>query len=153
MHLCVFCNLADSSSVKTNQVTMIFTPISTYFYPLKFFICSDFVAEVQWSENYRDQNLPLRNCQPEKTLPKILADPFRVKILGGADKHKILQQCSENSRSQIVFRTDISGKLTLGAPESIQLIIAKLADETAGKRKLAWLNGRIIMVFKYIKMI
>ena len=39
------------------------------------------------------------------------------------------------------------------APESIQLIIAKLGDETAGRRKLAWLNGRNVMVFKYIKMI
>ena len=66
---------------------------------------------------------------------------------------KFYNKCSENSRSQIVFLTDIFRKLTLGAPESIQLIIAKLGDETAGKRKLAWLNGRIIMVFKYIKMI
>ena len=31
-------------------------------------------------------------------------------------KQEILQQCSENSRSQIVFRTDIFRKLTLGAP-------------------------------------
>ena len=34
-----------------------------------------------------------------------------------ARKQEILQQCSENSRSQIVFRTDIFRKLTLGAPE------------------------------------
>ena len=27
------------------------------------------------------------------------------------------KKCSENSRSQIVFRTDIFGKLALGAPE------------------------------------
>ena len=44
------------------------------------------------------------------------------KILGQADKREILQQMfeiftSENFRSQIVFRTDISRKLTLGAPE------------------------------------
>ena len=34
-----------------------------------------------------------------------------------ADKQEILQKCSENSRSQIVFRTDIFRKLTLGAPD------------------------------------
>ena len=66
---------------------------------------------------------------------------------------KFYKKCSKNSRSQIVCPTDIFRKLTLGAPESIQSIIAKLVDETAGKRKFAWLNGRIIMVFKYIKMI
>ena len=30
---------------------------------------------------------------------------------------KFYKNCSENSRSQIVFRTDIFRKLTLGAPE------------------------------------
>ena len=30
---------------------------------------------------------------------------------------KFYNKCSENSRSQIVFRTDIFRKLTLGAPE------------------------------------
>ena len=30
---------------------------------------------------------------------------------------KFYNKCSENSRSQIVFRTDIFGKLTLGAPD------------------------------------
>ena len=38
------------------------------------------------------------------------------KILGEAGKQEILQKCFENSRSQIVFRTDIFRKLTLGAP-------------------------------------
>ena len=38
------------------------------------------------------------------------------KILGEAGKQEIYHKCSENSRSQIVFRTDISRKLTLGAP-------------------------------------
>ena len=39
------------------------------------------------------------------------------KILGEAGKQEILlNECSENSRSQIVFRTDIFRKLTLGAP-------------------------------------
>ena len=67
---------------------------------------------------------------PSKRLPKILGDLFRVKIrlkwaiipffrcpkiLGEAGK-KFYNKCSENSRSQIVFRTDIFRKLTLGAP-------------------------------------
>ena len=38
------------------------------------------------------------------------------KILGEAGKQEIYNKCSENSRSQIVFRTDISRKLKLGAP-------------------------------------
>ena len=38
------------------------------------------------------------------------------KIQGEAGKQEILQQFSENSRCQIVFRTDIFRKLTLGAP-------------------------------------
>ena len=38
------------------------------------------------------------------------------KILGEAGKQEISNnKCSENSRSQIVFRTDIFRKLTLGA--------------------------------------
>ena len=56
---------------------------------------------------YREQNLPFRKFRPEKTLAKILGDPFRVKIrlkleiipffifskiLGEAGKQEILQQ-------------------------------------------------------------
>ena len=37
------------------------------------------------------------------------------KILGEAGKQEILQQMFENSRFQIVLRTDIFRKLTLGA--------------------------------------
>ena len=36
--------------------------------------------KVEWSENYMDQTLPFQKFQPEKRLPKILGDPFRVKI-------------------------------------------------------------------------
>ena len=43
------------------------------------------------------------------------------KILEEAGKQEMLQQCSENSRSQIVFRTDIFRKLPLGAPDKIFL--------------------------------
>ena len=42
-------------------------------------------------------------------------------ILEEADKQEILQQSSENSRPQIVFRTEIFRKLILGAPEHLQL--------------------------------
>ena len=42
---------------------------------------------------------------------------FKLKISLLA--HKISQKCSENSRSQIVFWTDIFQKLMLGAPESL----------------------------------
>ena len=42
----------------------------------------------------------------------------RSKILGEAGKLQIFRKkCSKNSRSQIVFRTDIFRKLTLGAPD------------------------------------
>ena len=40
------------------------------------------------------------------------------KIRGEAGSKKFYNKCSENSRSQIVFRTDIFRKLTLGAPKS-----------------------------------
>ena len=39
------------------------------------------------------------------------------KIVGEADKQKFWKKFSENSRSQIVFPTDIFRKLSLGAPE------------------------------------
>ena len=42
---------------------------------------------------------------------------FKLKISLLA--HKISQKCSENSRSQIIFWTDIFQKLMLGAPESL----------------------------------
>ena len=40
-----------------------------------------------------------------------------LKIPGEVGKQEILQQSSETSRSQIVCRTDIFGKLMLGAPD------------------------------------
>ena len=46
-------------------------------------------------------------------------------MLGGAGKQEILQQMFQNSRSQIVFRTDIFRKLTLGAPVSLMTRNAK----------------------------
>ena len=42
----------------------------------------------------------------------------RSKIQGEVNKQdNFTKKCSENSRSQIVFRTDIFRKLTLGAPD------------------------------------
>ena len=37
----------------------------------------------------------------------------------GRQARNFTDKCSENSRSQIVFRTDIFRKLTLGAPEAM----------------------------------
>ena len=92
------------------------------------------------------RNLPFRKFQPQKRLPKTLGDLFRVKIclkwaiialfgcsknLGEACEQEVLQQCPENSRSQIVFRTDIFQKLSLGAPgrccliQPIELVLGK----------------------------
>ena len=66
------------------------------------------LLKFEWSENYRDQNLPWRKFQPEKRFPKILGDLFREKnplkmgrytiffrrskILGEAGKQELLQQ-------------------------------------------------------------
>ena len=41
-------------------------------------------------------------------------------MLGEAGRKKFYKKCSENSRFQIVFRTDIFQKLTLGAPDQIE---------------------------------
>ena len=45
-------------------------------------------------------------------------------------KQEILQQCSENSRSQIVFRTDIFRKLTLGAPKKMEVTKKYVINKT-----------------------
>ena len=87
--------------------------------------------KVQWSENYNDQTLPFRKLQPEKRLSRIQTT-FQSKNLLKMDKlYNFLDvrksqerqasktfntKCSENSRSQIVFRTYIFRKFTLGAP-------------------------------------
>ena len=77
---------------------------------------------------------------PEKRLTKILGDLFRVtnplkmanytifldvrKSEEGQASKKFDNKCSENSRSQIVFRTDIFQKLTLGAPDTTPTLFA-----------------------------
>ena len=47
---------------------------------------------------------------------------------------KFYNKCSENSRSQIVFRTDIFRKLTLGAPADLISIVNNPAFETTVSR-------------------
>ena len=51
------------------------------------------------------------------------------KILGEAGKQEILQQMLRNSRSQIVFRTDIFQKLTLDAPDKYSLSLQNVMTE------------------------
>ena len=45
----------------------------------------------------------------------------------GKEAEKFYNKCSENSRSQIVFRTDIFQKLTLGAPDEVRCLGIKLS--------------------------
>ena len=53
---------------------------------------------------------------------------------------KFHKKCSENSRSQIVFRTDIFRKLTLGAPElCLEIFKATGASELTGQLDIAHL--------------
>ena len=72
---------------------------------------------------FMDRNLPFRKFQPLKRLPKILRDLFRAKIrwkwaiIPFFKCPKILGEAGK-PRSQIVFRTDIFRKLTLGAHEN-----------------------------------
>ena len=102
------------------------------FIPEKFSFCSDFLAESLVIRKLQESKLTFSKILAQnKRVPKILGDLFRVKIrwkwaiipffrcskiLGEAGKQEIYNKCSENSRSQIVFRTDIFRKLTLGAP-------------------------------------
>ena len=75
-----------------------------YFYPLNFFYLFGFPS---WKSSILKiigiKIYLFENFSQKKGSPKILGDPFRVKIV-------------KNSRPQIVFRTDIFWKLTLGAP-------------------------------------
>ena len=78
--------------------------------------------KVQWFENYRDQNLPIRKFQPKKRLPKIVGDLYFhfLDVRKSQERQtskNFWKKCSENFRSQIGFRTDIFRKLSLGAPE------------------------------------
>ena len=85
------------------------------------------LLKFEWSENYRDQNLPCRKFQPEKRFPKILGDLFREKnplkmgrytiffrrskILGEAGKQEIL--ACENIRFSSLF---VAGEVSRETP-------------------------------------
>ena len=51
-------------------------------------------------------------------------------MLGEAGKQEIWNKSFENSRSQIVFRTDIFRESTLGAPESSVLVNISISSAT-----------------------
>ena len=44
-------------------------------------------------------------------------------------RKKCYKKCSENSRSQIVFRTDIIRKLTLGAPDQRPAAVSLFSEQ------------------------
>ena len=84
-----------------------------------------------------DQNLPLRKFCQKKGSRKFQETFLGIKsVKNGQLYHfldvrksqerqaikKFYNKCSENSRSQIVFRTDIFRKLTLGAPDFSALV-------------------------------
>ena len=56
---------------------------------------------------------------------------FEIKPQEKQASKKFYNKCSENSRSQIVFRTDIFQKLTLGAPEKFSLLKLQSLVESA----------------------
>ena len=126
-------------------VVVVIVDIGIFLSPINFSSVRISQLKVQWSENYRDQNVPFRKFQPEKRFQKILGDLFRVKTVKMGNytifqmfgKQEILQQMFRKlqisnrlpnryfskidvgcprSLSQIVFQTDIFRKLTLGAP-------------------------------------
>ena len=61
-----------------------------------------------------------------------------------AGSNKFYNKCFENSRSQIVFRTDIFPKLTLGAPEVGVLVLSHFVKPVAlcNKKAVALCNNR-----------
>ena len=51
-------------------------------------------------------------------------------MLGEAGDNKFYNKCSENSRSQIIFWTDVFQKLTLGTPELVVALSQWIPDLT-----------------------
>ena len=49
---------------------------------------------------------------------------------------KFYNKCSENSRSQIVFRTDIFRKFTLGAPDELKRGASKTRGRSRGRGRV-----------------
>ena len=102
------------------------------FIPQKFFICSDFLAESLVIRKLQGSKLTFSKISARKKAPENSRRPFQGKnplktgnytILGGGRKSqerqaskKFNNKCYENSRSQIIFRTDIFQNSSLGAP-------------------------------------
>ena len=89
----------------------------------KFFICSDFLDESLVMRKLQGSKLTFSNISARKMFPKILGDLGQLYHFWRVQKSqerqaskKFNNKCSENSRSQIVFRTDIFQKLSLDAP-------------------------------------
>ena len=107
------------------------------FIPSKFFICSDFLAESLMIRKLLGSTLTFSKISARKKVPENSKWPFYVKngqlhhfldvrkSLERQASKKFYKKCSENSRSQIVFRTDIFRKLTLGAPEYTRKRVAR----------------------------
>ena len=85
---------------------------------------------------------PTRASRAGEPPPKNPLKMANYTILGGGGSKilglrqatkKFYNKCSENSRSQIVFRTDIFQKLSLGAPDSRLCILFRI-DEAKEER-------------------
>ena len=72
-----------------------------------------------------------------------------LKILGeaGRQARKFYNKCSENSRSLIVFRTDIFRELTLGAPKKL---LPNLSGKEVRKFSEFYINTRVSLLAIYI---
>ena len=71
---------------------------------------------------------PFKGKNPSKIGNYTIFFLRRSKILGEAGSKKFYNKCSENSRCQIVFRTDIFRKLTFGAPKSPNALLNNKLD-------------------------
>ena len=111
--------------------------IQAYFYPLKLFICSDFLAESLVIRKLQGSKLTFSKISARKRLPKILAGLFQGKNLLKMGNYTILQMFENPRRGRQArnfttnvpkildlksssARTDIFRKLPLGAPEYTQ---------------------------------
>ena len=74
------------------------------------------------------------------TIFKMFENPRR-----GRQARNIYNKCSENSRSEIVFRTDVFRKLTLGAPDTFLL---QMKSESLVTMTRSFLAGRICMNYR-----
>ena len=66
------------------------------------------------------------------------------KIVGEAGKQEIYNKCSENSRSQMVFRTDIFRKLRLSAPDDLYCFCASAVHSVTRRLTVSTLSPHIL---------